>query len=435
MSTSGRYRRTMRREALIAGCLAASLSISAAIAITPSSVQAESQRPDIITIMVDDLGFLPKNSVLKRLPNIRETFLDGGLELRRMYGQTPVCSPGRANFLTGQNSLHNGVTENNSPPANPNKTVALALQRAGYHTTLIGKYFIDWDPSRNPKGWSDVSLFHDPGRLVSESVESLARAPKSQPVFAWLSATAPHRCNSARYPDDDCRRPYVPERFRDAPECRGIAPFKPPTYRTWKPPKPFPRDMPYWPQGWDLVSICESMLQVDEMVGAITEAQEARGRPAYYLFFSDNGMAWGQKGFPGKRVPPSTRLPMYVSGPGIAGGSSSGKLLSIIDIAPTIASLGKANMPWVDGRSFKKLIKGEPFAGRKRALEHSFKAKARWSAVRYKNWRYIRWANGRKQLYHLTKDRWEQRNLVKKKPALASRLDRELKIMIERSKS
>ncbi len=425
----------MRPKAMMAGLLAASLSVSAVLTTSPARVQAESVRPDIIAIMVDDLGYLPGNPVLKRLPNIRRTFLDGGLELRRMYGQTPLCSPGRANFLTGQNSLHNGVTANTSGAINPRRSVAWALQRAGYHSSLVGKYFIDWGTNSEPEGWSDVSLFHDPQKLSAKSVESIQRAPTSQPLFAWVSSTAPHRCDPKAYPDYDCRLPYVPERLRGAPECQGIAPFKPPTYRTWTRQKNIPGTMPKWPLGWDLRSICESMLQVDEAVAAITAAQKERGRPAYYFLFSDNGMSWGQKGLPGKRVPTSTQLPMFVAGPGVAEGVYSGKLLSNIDIAPTMASLGRASMPWVDGRPFTKLLWSKSFDGRKRMLEHSLTPRAKWSAVRYKNWRYIRWADGRKQLYNLRQDRWESKNLAKQKPAMVKRLNAELNQLLQRSRT
>jgi arylsulfatase A-like enzyme len=424
----------VRRDVLMVVGLGTVLSVGSLLAITPASVSADSGRPDVIAVMVDDLGYVPRNSVLERLPNIRSTFIDGGLELQRMYGQTPLCSPGRANFLTGQNSLRNGVIKNNSAPVDTSKTVARALKKSGYHTSLVGKYFIDWDETKKPGGWSEASIFRDTERLQAESLDALARAPKSKPLFAWISATAPHRCRPQDHPGYDCAGPYVPERHRGAAECAGIEPFKPPTYRSWAKPRPFPRNMPDRPDGWDLVQICESMLQVDEMLGAVKAAQQGRDRPVYYVFFSDNGMAWGQKGFPAKHVPPATQLPMFVAGPGVARGAKSGKLLSIIDIAPTIAALGKTRMPSADGRSFKALLRGKAFSGRKRALEHGFTSRAKWSAVRYKNWRYIRWADGRKQLFHLTQDPWEQKNIVAKKRDLARRLDRELTQMVARSK-
>ncbi len=412
------------------------MSLGSLLAITPGTVDAAAQRPDLITVMVDDLGYLADERVLERLPNIRETFVDGGLRLKQMYGQTPLCSPGRAMFLTGQNSLHNGVVKNDASLLKEQRTIAWALERAGYHTMLVGKYMNGWDPADVPVGWTQASIFNgNDDRIQQEAVAWLEDAPLHKPVFAWLSTYAPHRCKAGAHPDYDCFAPLVPERFRGAPECGDIAPFDPPTYRTWSVARPPPRNMPDWPQGWRLTTICESLLAVDEMVGAVRKAQESRDRPAYFLFLSDNGVAWGQKGYPGKRVPLSTRLPMYVSGPGIRPGSRSSRLLSLIDVAPTLKQLGRAKMPSVDGRSFVPLLEGRPFDGRRAVLERSWDRDVRWEAIRKSKWRYIRWADGKKELYMLTTDPWEQRNLAWRRAAMARRLDKELDELIARSRS
>ena len=421
-------------NSLIVACLTVALSLVAVVGITPTPVRAETPRADIIAIMVDDLGFLPGNGVLKRMPNLSRTFVRDGIQFKRMYGETPLCSPGRATLLTGQHTLHHGVVQNNSGVIKARRSVGWAMKRAGYHTSLVGKYFIEWKGGK-PEGWSQARLFSDPELLAERSAAAIRSAPTSKPLFAWVSTTAPHRCNPNKQPGADCRLPYVPERLQGAPECRDIPTFKPPSYRTWKKTKPFPKDMPYWPQGWPMKPVCESMLQVDEALAAIKAAQAERGRPAYYFLFSDNGMSWGQKGYPYKRVPTATRIPMFVAGPGVPKGEVNGKLLSTIDVAPTIAKLGGASMPWVDGRPFNKLLKGQAYDGRKRVLEHSLTPKVRWSAVRYKNWRYIEWRDGRQQLYDLRKDPWEQQNLARKKPAMVKKLDAELKRMVKRSRT
>ena len=99
-----------------------------------------------------------------------------------------------------------------------------------------------------------------------------------------------------------------------------------------------------------------------------------------------------------------------------------------------LRSIG-ASMAWADGRPFNKLLKGQAYDGRKKVLEHSLTPKIRWSAVRYKNWRYIEWRDGRQQLYDLRKDPWELDNLARKKPAMVRKLDAELKRMVQRSRT
>lgn len=418
---------------LLASGLSVALSLVAVGAAAPTPVRAEPPRPDVIAIMVDDLGYLPNERVLERMPTISQTFLRGGLRLKRMYGESPLCSPGRATLLTGQHTLRHGVTRNDSGVIKPRRSIAWAMQQAGYHTALVGKYFNHYTGG-TPKGWSEADLFTDPGDLDARSAAAIRNAPASSPLFAWVSTTVPHRCSPDKHPDADCRLPYAPDRLVGAEECRGIRPFEPPSYRTWNPPRPYPKDMPYWPQGWPLQPTCEAMLQVDEALAAIKAAQAERGRPVYYFLFSDNGMSWGQKGYPYKRAPTATRIPMYVAGPRVPRGADNNKLLSTIDVAPTIARLGGASMPWADGRGFNKALKGEAFEGRKRMLEHSLTPSLRWSAVRYKNWRYIRWPDGRRQLYNLRKDPWEQKNLASRKPAMVKRLDAEVRQLVRRSR-
>lgn len=420
-------------RATVAALLSLALSAVSIVGLVPRGVRAEANRPDIIAIMVDDLGFLPNNDVLERMPVLNKTFVQGGLWLRRMHGETPLCSPGRASLLTGQHTLRHGVTANNVGVMNPHRSIAFALKRSGYHTTLVGKYFVRWNGGK-PDGWSKAAIFSDPGKLAAESASAIRNAPASEPLFAWISATAPHRCDPNLHPGCDPWGPLVPEGLRDAPECRTIKPFRPPSYRTWPTPRPYPKNGPFYPDGWPLKPICESMLQVDEAMAAIKAAQAERGRPAYYFFFSDNGMSWGQKGYPRKRAPTSTRIPMFVAGPGVPKGVSTGKLLSTIDVAPTMAKLGGAYMPWVDGQHFVKLLTGQKYAARKRMLEHSLTPNLKWQAIRYKNWRYIKWPDGRRQLYHLARDPYEQQNKVWSKPALARRLDAELRELVDKSR-
>ena len=93
------------------------------------------------------------------------------------------------------------------------------------------------------------------------------------------------------------------------------------------------------------------MLVVDRTVKRLVEIQKERGRPAYFVFMSDNGMSWGQKGFTFKHVPTASRLPFYVKGPGIQKGQKMSGLVSNIDIAPTMAKMAGIGFGSADGRA------------------------------------------------------------------------------------
>ena len=109
------------------------------------SVDAQDSRPNVIHIFADDLGWgsVGFNNALTHIdtPNI-DALAQGGMILNRSYAST-VCSPSRANLMTG---LHNGHASNDRN-ANigdgiraQDVTVGEVLTDAGYHTGIIGKW-------------------------------------------------------------------------------------------------------------------------------------------------------------------------------------------------------------------------------------------------------------------------------------------------------
>jgi arylsulfatase A-like enzyme len=401
--------------------------------------------PDIVLVMVDDLGYLADERILARLPEISELWLEGGLRFERMYDQTPLCSPSRASLLTGKDTLDHGVIRNDPRALEAGETVVAALQEAGYHTFLSGKYLNHYDGSQVPPGWdrsfmlrseTKPSFWRD-GRPVSyegrfrddvirqQAVRWLDRAPLDQPVLAWLSVTAPHVCEGV---GRQCYQPDVMERDRGAAACASIAPFRPPTYTTDTNPAEV-RGMPRWPRGWRLGRACESLLVVDRAVGQLVDAQAARGRPAWFIFVSDNGMSWGQKGFSLKHTPPASHAPFYVAGPGVEPGSTDA-LSSKIDVAPTIAAMAGLELPWADGMSLLPLLRGETGEGRAELLEVMPGSGAPgyegWNALRTADHRFIRWDDGRRELYDLASDPWEAHDLVSEEPARAATMEARL---------
>jgi choline-sulfatase len=194
--------------------------------------------------------------------------------------------------------------------------------------------------------------------------------------------------------------------------------------------------MPDFPDGWPLVTICESLLVVDRMVGELVEAQAARQRPGYLVFLSDNGMAWGQKAFPQKHVPAATRLPFYLAGPGIEPGATDA-FLSNVDIGPTLAALGGTTLP-SDGATFLPLDESAASSADREILEVMPADPAGfyegWAAIRTPELRYIRWDSGVRELFDVVADEWELENLVAARPEDAERLDLRLDALLEASR-
>jgi arylsulfatase A-like enzyme len=167
-------------------------------------------------------------------------------------------------------------------------------------------------------------------------------------------------------------------------------------------------------------------------VRGLVSAQAQRGRDAVFVLMSDNGMAWGQKGFSLKHTPLATRAPFYVAGPGIAPGETAA-LASKVDIAPTLAELGGASVPWADGQSFVPLLHGEtPADGSPPARsEHleilpASSGYEGWEALRTPEYRFIRWEDGHRELYDLAADPWQRRNLAERQPDVAAAMEQRL---------
>jgi hypothetical protein len=415
-------------------------------------------RPDIVVVMVDDFGYIPDDRVLRRLPNIRKTWIEGGMRFTQMYTQTPLCCPARATFLTGRSTLAHGVTSNtDGDRLDPTGTIAVALDDAGYHTVFVGKYLNGYTGSRRMVGWDRVAFsesrtqarFTVQGRSVSYAprdhdgavrhiaVGRFRKAPTDAPLFAWVSLRAPHAqrgtCAKCRWLSG------VIQRDRHSPTCAGIRRYKPPSYRLAGVGPSAMLKMPDWPRGWPMRPVCESLLIVDRLVRRLVSVRSERGRPAWFLFLSDNGMSWGQKGYPTKLVPTSTRLPFYMAGPGVVRGASTPALVSNLDIASTIAEIAGASMAAAEGRSLLPLTTDPDGPGHQAILELMPRNASissdffGWEAIRTPEWRFIRWETGRRELFDLVADPWEMRDLHDERPGVASDLEARLDEMLEAS--
>jgi arylsulfatase A-like enzyme len=135
--------------------LSALLTLAPAVALTLPSVAAEppSARPNIIVVLADDIGWGDAGcygATKIKTPNIDRLASEGQ---RFVNGQASaaVCTPTRYSMLTGQyswrhnvNGVNKGVANGASPLVIPTDmtTAPGLLQKAGYHTGLVGKWHL-----------------------------------------------------------------------------------------------------------------------------------------------------------------------------------------------------------------------------------------------------------------------------------------------------
>lgn len=358
------------------------------------------------------------------------------------------------------------------------------MRRAGYHTMMIGKYHHNGFDFKIPPGWDDFYMSNggrymgtyrftnrdnrdgghsknpddvyrtdqekiDAIRLIKLHTEkqtrhsaansfSIRRKPKlkttssttsngSQPFFLYLAPLAPHRpvgndftnmVHKARYDDwhPELRIPKTPD-FDTAPLSD-----KPPHRQS----------PPYTEAELDLLHLeylsrARAVKSVDDLLGEILETLKACGirRSTYIFFTSDNGYQLGQHRLHGKLYPYRicTNVPLYVSGPGITGGTTADHLLGHIDLCPTILELAGAKIPeFIDGKSFTPLLKNPKATNettwREPVVIENWQAKRNrgknflgaYSGLRYHNEIYVEWINGDKEFYDFSADPHELSN-------------------------
>ncbi len=123
---------------------------------------AQQDRPNIVLIVVDDLGWRDAGFMGSRYyetPNI-DRLADGGVAFSTAYANAPNCAPSRASLLTGLYPPRHGIYTVGDPergeanrraliPA-PNRTaldtslvtIAEALRARGYATAHVGKWHL-----------------------------------------------------------------------------------------------------------------------------------------------------------------------------------------------------------------------------------------------------------------------------------------------------
>lgn len=206
-------------------------------------------RPNVVLILVDDLGYSDLGCYGGEIPtpNI-DSLVERGTRLTQFYN-TARCSPSRASLLTGLHPHQTGIgvlTGDDSPVGYKGDlhrgcaTMAEILKGAGYTTALTGKWHLAADTQKPNDAWptrrgfdyfygtlTGCGSYYSPGTLTrgeenieheaddpgyyytdaitSEAVSFMERsASAGLPFFLYTAYTAPHWPLHA--PEEDVRR-------------------------------------------------------------------------------------------------------------------------------------------------------------------------------------------------------------------------------------
>jgi N-acetylglucosamine-6-sulfatase len=382
------------------GMAAANRTRGQAEAVTP-------RRPNVVLILADDLSW---NLVNRRFTPHIAALQRRGMTFTRYFVTDSLCCPSRSTLFTGLLPHDSGVFTNLPPDGGYGKfrsagleqrTWAVALQRAGYRTSMLGKYLNGYgDPQMTadtapvPPGWSDwhVSnatgyaefnyLLNENGSVTSYGGPAGGCGTVATPddygvdvladkatAFIGESAGGPFAVEAATFAP---HAPFTPAP-RNACDFPGLQEPRDPSFNTLNTHAPAwlaaRRKLPP-AQVARLDAAFRKRAQateaVDRVVGDV-EAALARHHlldDTYIVFTSDNGFHLGQHRLAqGKQTAFDTdiRVPLVVAGPGVPRGRTSRAVTQNTDLYPTFAQLaGRTPGASVDGRSLLELLHPGP---------------------------------------------------------------------------
>lgn len=422
----------------------------------PVMMFAQPDKPNIIVILVDDLGFNDVSYYNKG--DVRTPHLDGlcrdGIRFDSFYANSPVCSPTRASLMTGRYPDAVGVPGliryykfDNWGYLKPDVPLMPGiLKRYGYTTALIGKWNLGLESPNLPgqkgfdyfHGWledmmedyydhkrhginfmrEDKDVIYPQGHatdiFTDWSVDYIRKASqKPDPFFLYLAYNAPH------FPVQPPKESYDRVLARQP----GIDPKRA-----------------------KLVALIEHL---DDGIGRVVKALKESDQydDTLILFMSDNGgnlddLANNNPYRNGKQsmYEGGIRIPAFASWPArIPKGTSSNEKLMTMDVLPTLEAIvsGREGDGY-DGTSFAGIL----FDSRTKMGERPLYFVRREGGVRYggndyhaliyQGWKLLQNdPYSPLELYHLENDPYEKVNLAGKESQRINTLNKLLMTYIQ----
>ncbi len=451
-----------RHGALLLVAFFASLTFSTAQTNAPPS------RPNIIFVLVDDLRWDEIDYPFVKAPNIQRLAREG-VKFKNAFVTTPLCSPSRASFLTGQYAHKHGITDNTARDKQSHELITFPklLHDTGYETAFVGKWHMGLDDHARPgiDYWVSVKgqgTYIDPDinvngerkkipgyvtDIFNRYANEFLERDHAKPFLLYVSHKAVHPDliqnadgslsdpSAGKFiPADRHKNLYADAKIPHRPNTKTFAADKPALQRRIEGVPPLSATT-----GTDDETIrnrLRMLASVDEGLGSLLQVLEKKGQldNTLIIFTSDEGYFYGEHGLSVERrlaYEESARIPLIMRYPKlIKAGSSVEQLALSIDLAPTLLEIGGAEIPKsIHGHSLLPLLRGEKVSWRKSILVEYFSdkvfprmSKMGYQAVRNERWKYIHYVDldGMEELYDLKTDPYEMRNLLAVAPEKSS---------------
>ena len=319
---------------------------------------ADAGRTPIVLITLDTTrrdAIGPYNGRQGLTPNL-DAFARQATLFENAHSTAPWTLPSHASIFTGlYPSKHGaGVSEVRLPRSIP--TMAHLLRRAGYFTGGFSSGELSssrFGVARGFHVFRDPELFESPGGFVAEKVEGFLDSYGDRPLFLFINYFDPHALYHA--PEEHEKRLGVPalrDKIKDIPYWRELA----------------AGDMSGWrglvegegealPEGIEYlwaVYLAE-ISYTDELLGRLFDQLKRDGiyDRALIVVTADHGELLGEGGWfsHGARLDPELiEIPLLIKEPGQREARRVSRLVSLVDLFPTVLGAVGVEAPPGDGR-------------------------------------------------------------------------------------
>ncbi|MGJ8639706.1 MAG: sulfatase [Opitutaceae bacterium] len=423
--------------------------ILAILAFTVSAIHAEetSRSPNFILILSDDQSWRGTSALMDpsvpesksdyyQTPHLERLF-DQGIRFTQGYAPGPICCPTRRSIQIGQSTARHmyqkdqpGWTEYyKQQPSIPQSLKAIDVNYRAAHFGKWDMRFDDISPKAMGYDESDGNTTNTEGGAKNSKEPSASEDPK---LIGQVTQRA-----------EDFMR-----------QCRDDG-------------KPFYLQVSHYAVHWKVFYKQETLDEVSERrkgkvhrdpgfaamtedldtgIGQLLRTVEELGlvENTYIIFMSDNGgrVSVSKVKAPNQNAPlrdgkhsmyeGGIRVPFTISGPGIQAGAVSHVPVSGIDLLPTMTDLAgrKLEHENLDGGSLKPLLMGNSREVKRSEdflIFHKAVTREPHSAIRKGNYKLVKaWDENKVELFDLSKDLEESRDLSKKMPEKTDELHTQL---------
>ena len=412
-----------------------SLIILSLILLVYSNTQC--QRPNIIYIMTDDMGYGDLSGYGRKeyqTPNM-DRLASQGMKFVNAYAAGPLCTPTRTAFMTGRYPARTPVgliepltgdkkdTAYGLTAAYP--SLATLMKAAGYETALIGKWHLGFLAQHSPvKNGFDYFFGIHSGAADYISHKGDAGThdlyENDTPVYPQGYLTDLFSQKAISYIKQKHSKPFFLTVTFNAPHWPWQGPND----------KPYP-DSVNFRQGGSPAIYATMMTSLDDAVGNIMKTldEEQLSNQTIVIFTNDNGgEKYSDNGGLAKAKATlwegGIRVPAFVRWPGkINAGTVTQQAAITMDWTATILSAANAkaqkDFP-LDGINLMPVLMGKQKSTGRVFYWRTFQ-RSKQKAIREGNWKYLQDEQG-EYLFNLLADPGEKNDLKEKEQIIFTRL-------------